>query len=65
MSRWDLLPGALEAHDDPMIDLSEWEDDLAKLQVTQAPHRLGGRVIWIATRTADGGDVKAPLTVAA
>jgi hypothetical protein len=36
-----------------MIDLSEWEDDLAKLQVTRAPHRLGGRVVWIATRAAD------------
>ena len=36
-----------------MIDLAEWEEDLAKLQVTRAPHRMGGRVIWIASRPAE------------
>ena len=53
MSLRDLLPAPAEAQDDPMIDLSEWEDDLAKLQVTRAPLRLGGRVIWIAARSDD------------
>jgi hypothetical protein len=53
MSLRDLLRGLPEAQDDPMIDLSEWEDDLAKLQVTRAPLRLGGRVIWIAARSED------------
>jgi hypothetical protein len=36
-----------------MIDLAEWEEDLAKLQVTRAPHRMGGRVIWIAARPSE------------
>jgi hypothetical protein len=35
------------------IDLSEWESQLERLAVTQAPHRLGGRVIWIAARPQD------------
>jgi hypothetical protein len=63
MSRSDLLLRLPEAQDEPMIDLSEWEEDLAKLQVTRAPHRLGGRVIWIATRAAD--ERSTPVAVAA
>lgn len=35
------------------IDLSEWESHLERLAVTRAPHRLGGRVIWIAARPQD------------
>jgi hypothetical protein len=35
------------------IDLSQWEADLDRLSVTRAPHRLGGRVIWLPGRADD------------
>lgn len=42
-----------------MIDLREWEEDLERLQVTRAPLRLGGRVIWIAGHQAEHGETQA------
>ena len=44
-----------------MIDLSEWEEDLARLQVTRAPHRLGGRVVWIASKPEEAAVAPAPV----
>lgn len=46
-----------------MIDLREWEEDLERLQVTRAPLRLGGRVIWIAGHQAEQGE--GPVATAA
>jgi hypothetical protein len=44
-----------------MIDLAEWEADLASLQVTRAPHRMGGRVIWIAARPSEPSAADEPV----
>lgn len=54
-----LVGGPGSAHDGAMIDLREWEEDLERLQVTRAPLRLGGRVIWIAGHQAEQGEGQA------